>query len=68
MASNKEMRKIAREAKKSGFAVDRTRNGHYRISAANGDAITISFSPGTDASERDSIHSYRKFKERHAHG
>ena len=33
MATNKETRKIARDARKSGFDVQQTRSGHYKIQA-----------------------------------
>jgi hypothetical protein len=68
MASNKEMQRIARLAGKSGFTVARTRAGHYKISAKDGETIVIPFSPGTDASERDGKQRWNKFRKAHPHG
>ncbi len=68
MASNKEMQRIARVAMKAGFSVSRTRAGHYKIAARDGDLIVIPFSPGTAASERDGKQRWNKFRKVHPNG
>lgn len=66
--SNKEMRRIARVAKKVGCDVRRTNSGHYRIAADDGHVIVIPFSPGSPNSERTNIRMWEKFRKEHVDG
>lgn len=64
MASNKEMRKIAKDAAKCGFMVDQTKGGHYKIKGDSG-ILVIPFSPGSARSEKTNKLAYEKFKKEH---
>lgn len=66
MATNKEMQKIARNARHCGFAVHKTRGGHYKIVSENRAVLVLPFSPGTSHSERKSQRSWERFKKEHS--
>jgi hypothetical protein len=68
LASNKEMRKIEVQARKHGFRTRRTGSGHYKIYSSDGEAIVISFSPGSSTSEKMSRRMFDRFVKEHPHG
>lgn len=65
MASNKEMRKLAKEAEACGYAVNKTKVGHYKIveNLPTGKrTLVISFSPGSNGAEKHYKRMFEKFK------
>lgn len=59
-APNKEITKLIRLARKQGFVVERSKNGHYHVHAAGSREVAVLPSSPSRGGERDAKSSLRK--------
>lgn len=55
-----DMMKLVKQARKNGCHIERSGNGHWRITAPSGATIYASFSPTSPGAYRDTIRELRK--------
>lgn len=55
-----DMMKLIKKAKSQGCSVERSGNGHWRITTPKGGIVMASFSPRTPGAYRDTIRDLRK--------
>ena len=55
MGKNKDVQQLLRKAKKAGLAIERSKNGHWRISLSDNthDFVVVAYSPNTDRAVRN---------------